>query len=129
MILAVLLVDHGSRRASAHEELMYAGNALAVSLRERGVASVVEIAHMEIAKPTIAEGVERCVDRGATHIRVIPCFLSRGRHVTEDVPALVQQAALDHPQVSIAVSPPLLDLPGFIAMLADHVVNISRSEP
>ncbi len=128
MSKAVLLVDHGSRRKSAHEELMSAGEKLAQQLQERGSALLVEVAHMEIASPSILEGVERCVQAGADTIFVVPCFLSRGRHVTEDVPRLVFEAAAKYPALQVQMSPPLLDLLGFIPMLAEHVVE-SMAEP
>ena len=120
---AVLLIDHGSRRLDAHEGLISAAETLAQVLRNRGQPSIVEIAHMELVEPSIAQAIERCVEQGAVRIKVVPCFLSRGRHVTEDVPAQLNLAAQTHPQLRIEMSPPLLELPGFIAMLADHLIG------
>lgn len=122
MTLAVLLVDHGSRRADAHEGLTWAGGRLEQILVARGApSSIVEIAHMELCAPSIAEGYQRCVQRGATRVLVIPCFLSRGRHVSEDIPAQAAAAAAQFPLVHYQLSPPLLELDGFIEMLAAYV--------
>ena len=42
---------------------------------------VVEVAHMELAEPTIEQAVGRCAAAGARRVVVAPYFLSRGRHV------------------------------------------------
>jgi sirohydrochlorin ferrochelatase len=76
---------------------------------------------MELRGPSITEGYQRCVERGATRVMLIPCFLSRGRHVAEDIPAQVAAAAAQFPHVHYQISPPLLELEGFIEMLAAFV--------
>ena len=122
MAVAVLLVDHGSRRADAHEGLIGAGGRLEQLLQARGSATrIIEIAHMELCEPSVAEGFRRCVERGAARVLVIPCFLSRGRHVTDDIPAQAAAAAAPFPDVHYEISPPLVELPGFTEMLAVFV--------
>jgi sirohydrochlorin ferrochelatase len=89
---ALLLVDHGSRRAEANALL----EALAELVRARAGVPV-HTAHMELASPSIAEGFGDCVSAGAEEVVVVPCFLAPGRHASEDVPRLVAQAAARHP--------------------------------
>lgn len=115
---AVLLVDHGSRRASAHQQFIELGERLQTHLTRSGVPMIVEIAHMEIAEPSIAQGLGRCVERGASDVTVLPCFLSRGRHVVEDIPALVREAVVEHPTLEWRIAPPLVELDGFVPLLA-----------
>jgi sirohydrochlorin ferrochelatase len=126
-----LLIDHGSRHPDAHEALTWAGASLEQVLRAHSTgeaapltAQIVEIAHMELSAPSIADGYARCVERGATEIVVIPCFLSRGRHVTQDIPTQLLTVAQEHPSVSYRLGPPLLELPGFIEMLATYVAGL-----
>ena len=57
---AILLVDHGSRRPEANEQL----ESIAQLLRDRDPERIVRVAHMEIASPTIAEGIAACVLQG-----------------------------------------------------------------
>ncbi|MGB3052774.1 MAG: CbiX/SirB N-terminal domain-containing protein [Polyangiales bacterium] len=101
---AVLLIDHGSRRAAANALL----DEVAALVKKRlGAGSIVEPAHMEIAEPTIAEGFARCVEQGATKVVVHPFMLSPGRHVTEDLPRLVAEAAAPHQGVRFSMAAPL----------------------
>lgn len=99
---ALLLIDHGSRRAASNELLLE----IAEQLRSRTDALVVP-AHMELADPTIEQGFEACVAAGATEVVAVPYFLSPGRHANEDVPRMVSEAAAKYPDVSYRVAPPL----------------------
>lgn len=51
--------------------------------REETGRPIVEIAHMEIAEPSIEVAFGRCVEQGATLVAVSPFFLSPGRHWQE----------------------------------------------
>lgn len=48
---------------------------------------------MEIASPSIKEGFAKCVQGGAKRVKVVPFFLAPGRHATEDIPRLMEEAA------------------------------------
>jgi len=100
---AILLVDHGSRRSAANELL----EAVAARVRERRPGTLVATAHLEIAEPGIAEGIDVCVKAGATEVIVHPYFLGPGRHTTSDIPAIVAEVATRHAGVRIRVSEPL----------------------
>lgn len=101
---AILLIDHGSRRAEANAML----ERMAELVRaEAGPDVVVRAAHMELAPPTIAEAFGACVEAGATEIVAHPYMLAPGRHAMEDIPALVEQAARAHPGVRWRLAPPL----------------------
>ncbi|MBI1320527.1 MAG: hypothetical protein GC168_16505 [Candidatus Hydrogenedens sp.] len=99
----VVIVDHGSRRAEANAMI----ECFAAVFRRTTGASIVEGAHMELAKPSIEQAVDRCVARGATRVVVALFFLSPGRHSREDIPELARAAAAKHPGVTVQVTEPL----------------------
>ena len=88
--VGVLLIDHGSRRASSNDRLLE----LAAAYEQRSPDHyVVRAAHMEIAAPSIEEGIRDLVEtEGVGRIVCHPYFLSPGRHVQEDIPELVAAA-------------------------------------
>ncbi len=100
---AVLLVDHGSRRAEANAVL----DRVAERVRRRRPGWIVHAAHMELAPPTLAEAFDACVAEGATEIVVHPYFLAPGRHSTDDIPRLVREASRRYPDVRVRISEPL----------------------
>jgi len=116
--LGLLLVDHGSRREAANAHLSCVGDLVAALA---GDAIAVVVAHMELADPNIAEGVRQLVvERGVQRIRVVPYFLSPGRHATEDVPRLVAEAVAPYPEVEAVVAPPLGLHEGLAATVLDR---------
>lgn len=111
----VLVVDHGSRRKEANEMLSEVGEML------QGKTELpVYTAHMELASPSIADGVDKCVKEGATHIIVVPFFLSPGRHSTKDIPQMTADAVANHPGVTFDIRPPIGTHPGIIDVILDR---------
>lgn len=101
---AILLIDHGSRRAEANAMLERVADLVRA---EAGPDVVVSIAHMELASPTIAEGFAACVEAGADEVVAHPFMLAPGRHAAEDIPRMVEEAAAAHPGVRWRVTDPL----------------------
>ena len=62
---------------------------------------------MELAEPSIATAFDKCVKMGATKIICHPYFLSRGRHVQEDIPALLLAASSNHENIEYVITEPL----------------------
>ena len=100
---AILVIDHGSLVEAANHML----ETVVMRMQEKRPDLIVEMAHMELAKPSIEDGISACVERGATHIVAHPYMLSPGRHATKDIPRMVEAVAQRYPQVSIQTSPPL----------------------
>ena len=100
---AIVLIDHGSRRAEANLQL----EELARKIRARKPEAIVRTAHLEIAAPNLGDAIDACVEDGATAIVVHPYFLGPGRHTTDDIPRLVAEASVRHPGVEVQMSAPL----------------------
>jgi sirohydrochlorin ferrochelatase len=66
---------------------------LSLTTRNLTGRPVVFPAHMEIATPTVADAVASAVAAGASRVVIAPYFLSDGRHMSEDIPALAAAAA------------------------------------
>ena len=116
---AILLIDHGSRRAEANEMLDCMANLVQAMV---GPSVVVRHAHMELAEPDIATGFRACVEAGATEVVAFPYMLSPGRHATSDIPDLVAAAAREHPQVAWRVT----DAFGVHERLAEVILERAR---
>lgn len=99
---ALLLVAHGSRREASNEEIR------ALTRRVAALAGAdfgrVECAFLELAEPSIPDGIQRCIDAGADEVVVLPYFLSEGRHVAEDIPAEVRIKQDEHPEANIHIA-------------------------
>src|SRR6476619_5872635 len=99
---AILLIDHGSKRDQA--------NAMLADVRDMiqeqaGPDVIIEYSHMELAEPTIEQGIAACVKRGATEVIAFPYMLSPGKHSTRDIPRMIDDAAKKFPGVKFSVTP------------------------
>ena len=115
---ALIVVDHGSRREEANAMLAEVGRLIA----ESDGSYHVEVAHMELAEPSLAAAFDACVRAGARDVTVCPYMLSPGRHSTEDIPALATEAARAHPGVTFRVAEAL----GIDRRLAEVVLSRAR---
>ncbi|KAL4422405.1 hypothetical protein ABPG75_008602 [Micractinium tetrahymenae] len=113
--VGVVIVDHGSRKAESNDTLFE----FAALYRRVTGRPLVEVAHMELAEPTIEQAVARCVAAGASRVIVAPYFLSRGRHVQHDIPDLVAAAAAAHPGVECVIAEPI----GIDSLMAQLIEN------
>jgi sirohydrochlorin ferrochelatase len=117
--VAVIVVDHGSRRAEANGSFETFVRASADLLPY----PIVEPAHMELAEPSIGSAFDRCVDRGATVVAVAPYFLGPGNHWDRDIPDLAQVAGARHPGVRWLVAAPLGPDPQLMTIVEGRVAQ------
>lgn len=102
---ALILLDHGSRRAAANCGLVSLARGVAEAAASRYLC--VEPAHMEVAAPSLDQAFGRCVAAGAERIVVVLFFLAAGTHSTDDVPRLAVEAAALHGDVEYVLTSPL----------------------
>lgn len=114
---ALLLVGHGSRRAASNDEVREISQRLGDRAGED--YGLVKCAFLELAEPSIPDGIEACIQAGADEVVVLPYFLSAGRHVVEDIPNEVQGKIDQHPGVSISIAPYLGAADGVVDLLLD----------
>lgn len=99
---ALLIVAHGSRRESSNEEVRQI--AKQVSQIAGDEFGLVDSGFLELADPSIPDGIQRCLEAGATEVVVLPYFLSAGRHVAEDIPAEIKLAQDRNPAAKISLA-------------------------
>jgi len=97
-VVGVLLIDHGSRNKASNDRLeemarLYQGFSTKSNKNNDDDIVLVEAAHMEIASPSIPDGLISLIDQGVDEIVCHPYFLSaKGRHVSEDIPEILDDA-------------------------------------
>ncbi|WYT57237.1 precorrin-3B C(17)-methyltransferase [Paenibacillus sp. FSL K6-1217] len=99
----VLLVGHGSRIQAGNEELLEFTRLLA----DRKPELKVETCFIELASPSIAGGIARCIEGGAAEIYVVPIILFAAGHSKLDIPMAIDEAKLRYPGVKFIYGRPL----------------------
>ena len=100
---AILLVAHGSKRAQANNEVISIAEKLRNACSEK--FSIVHAAFLEFSEISILDGIKLCIEKGATSIVVLPYFLNSGKHLMEDIPNIVKNAANRYPHIKIKIAP------------------------
>lgn len=117
---ALLIVAHGSRRAESNDEV----RTLTDRIRQQAGDEFVDVrcAFLELAEPSIPQGIDACIQAGARSVKVYPYFLSAGTHVVEDLPKAVQIKRDQHPGVDIQ----LVDYLGSSSSMAELILHQAR---
>ena len=111
---SLLVVAHGSRRQASNDEV----RTLILKLREQAnVFAQIDCAFLELAEPSIPNGLRQLIKRGATDLIVLPYFLSAGRHVVEHIPAEIEIVRQEYPKISILLVPHLGAADGITTLL------------
>ncbi|HEY7750270.1 MAG TPA: sirohydrochlorin chelatase [Aestuariivirgaceae bacterium] len=91
--LGVMLCGHGSRDENAVAEFAV----LAGHLQRRMADRPVEFGYLEFARPIIKEGLDRLRAAGVTRALAVPGMLFAAGHAKNDIPAVLNTYAANHP--------------------------------
>ncbi len=92
-----LLIGHGSRDADGNQEFMNFVN----EIRRASPEQQFEACFLELATPTIPDGIDACVQQGANRIVVVPVILLAASHVKLEIPECLDAARQKYPNVEI----------------------------
>lgn len=119
---AVVLFGHGARDPEWARPMQRARGLLLES--EPGLA--VELAFLEFMQPTLAEAIDRLVADGVGRVTVVPVFLAQGGHLKKDVPVLVEEARVRHPQCEIRQVLAVGEADTVVAAIAGYAARCGR---
>jgi|SRR5690606_3396937 sirohydrochlorin ferrochelatase len=99
---AVLYVAHGSRvKAGIQEAYRFVEK-----VKVKTGVKIQELCFLELAEPSISQGIKNCMLKGATSIAVVPIFLFSANHMKYDFPKAINQVKKHYPQVPITLGKP-----------------------
>ena len=114
----IVLFAHGSRDpqwARPFEQL-------AASLA-RQADGPVKLAFLELMPPSLEQAIAALAKEGVRAIRIVPVFLGKGGHVSDDLPRLAAKASKDHPTVRVRLDPPIGEQDAVIEAIAAAVAR------
>jgi len=106
---------HGSRIPEANDAVLE----IASMVKQMTGYGIVEVSYREMHLPSIQQGIDTCVAKGAERVLLVPYFLFIGAHVQEDLPEEMKQAKERYPDVEFAMGTHL----GVHSKLAEVVVE------
>lgn len=115
---SLVIVAHGSRRQASNDEVRELSSRIATITGQQ--FQQVKAAFLELAEPSIPDGIQQCIDDGAKEIVVFPYFLSAGRHVVEDIPGEVDISRNSNPAIKIDIVPYLGSIGKIVDLIAEQ---------
>jgi len=100
---AILYIAHGSRVKEGVEQAV----TFLQGVQQEVDVAIQEICFLELATPTIAEGIASCIRKGATAIAVMPILLLAAQHAKHDIPKEMAKAQKLYPYVKFTYGEPL----------------------
>jgi sirohydrochlorin cobaltochelatase len=119
---AVVLFGHGARDPEWARPMARTRDAILA----RAPALRVELAFLELMRPTLAEAIDGLLAQGVTRITVVPMFLAQGGHLKRDVPELIQAARTRHPGCHIEQAQAVGEADSVIAAMAGYAWQCAR---
>lgn len=112
----ILLIAHGSRVPEANLEV----HQLAERLQKK-LERVVQACFLELGEPNIPEGVDLALKKSPREIVVLPYFLTQGRHVLEDIRAILAEKAKAYPETPLRLLDYVGAHPKMVELLKDLI--------
>jgi sirohydrochlorin cobaltochelatase len=97
----IVLFAHGSRDPLWHKPM----EAVASHIAAAAPQTPVECAYLEISTPDLTTATHKLIARGVNAITVVPLFLGVGKHAREDLPQLLVNLRVNHPDVHFTLQP------------------------
>ena len=116
----VLVIAHGSRTSEYNDSVI----TLVEQLKVRLQTGLMEVGFLELAEPSIPEGIKALAGKGMEELVVYPFFLARGVHLKKDVPRVVEEAlVLLEREIPYQIMEPLGMHPEILDIVTDNLLN------
>lgn len=115
---AVVLLGHGSIREQANVEVRNMWQMVAQQLPDLLISGC----FVEVAEPTLEQEIDRLAGEGMERIVIVPMFLTRGNHLSNGIPRILEAITQKYPQVRIDLTQHL----GIDPLLAEIIKNRLR---
>ncbi|ARK29450.1 Sirohydrochlorin cobaltochelatase [Halalkalibacter krulwichiae] len=99
-----MYIGHGSRVKDGNVELQ---QFVEKAKSSHPTIFIQECCFLELAEPTIEEGVEACIKKGATKIAVVPVLLLTAMHAKVDIPEAIDRMKIKYPHIVFTYGRPI----------------------
>lgn len=83
----------------------------------------VSLAFLELMSPRLPEVVNEMVQNDCVDITVVPVFFGQGGHVLRDLPVMIEQLKIDHPQLRLSAAAAVGENPEVLQAIAGYCAS------
>ena len=118
---AILYIGHGTRLAEGVAQC----KTFIELVKQHIDVPIQETAFLELVEPTIEEGVNRCIEQGATKIAIIPLLLLTAHHAKLDIPQEFEVIQSKYPTIEFTFGNPLGIEKSIVLEVIDKVQRVT----
>ena len=119
MTTGIILFAHGSRDPQWRLPI----EAVAARIAERQHGTLVRCAYLELCQPSLPDAAIDLIAAGVGKIRVFPMFFGVGKHAREDLPLLINDIRVAHPDLVVELLPTAGEFDELISLMADIALS------
>jgi sirohydrochlorin cobaltochelatase len=112
---AIVLFAHGARDPAWAEPF----RRIVERLRNNHPETHLELAFLEMMRPSLTEAMAALAEGGFVHVTVVPLFLAQGGHLKEDLPRLLDDIRRHYPSLRMDVTQAIGDSEELTNAIAD----------
>lgn len=101
---AILFVGHGSKDREGNDQVRQFIEEMRKNWDD---TLLVQTCFLEFERPTVNQGIDVCVEKGADHIVIIPIMLLQAGHSKIHIPAAIDEAKKKYPFVQFTYGRPI----------------------
>ncbi|MGD8189572.1 sirohydrochlorin chelatase [Brevibacillus ginsengisoli] len=113
---AILFVGHGSKDPEGNQEVIQFIDTLAPQID----VPIIETCFLEFEQPTVTQGLQTCIQKGATRIVVIPLMLFAAGHAKLHIPHEIDEMKELYPHVTFTYGKPVGIHPNMVELLGER---------
>lgn len=121
MTTGLIILAHGSKRVETKQTLAE----IVELIKQKGSFKAIEEAYLQFCDPTLEDAVKKHAQKGIKNIVIMPYFLFKGIHNTEDIPNEIARLQEIYPETEITLTEPL----GVDERLAQIVIDRVKEVP
>ena len=99
---SLIIIAHGSRKETSNSEVIKIVDDIKNS---DTLYNNIESAFLEFATPTIEQSVKKCIEEKSQEIDIYPYFLNSGKHVTSDIPNVIEELKIKYLNIKFSILP------------------------
>ncbi|MFB4164080.1 sirohydrochlorin chelatase [Alteribacillus sp. JSM 102045] len=116
---AVLFIGHGSRKHEGNENIL----SFVEKIKENMNVPFIETGFLEFAAPTISDGIDACVKRGADNVALVPIMFFPAGHSKIHIPHAIDEAKEKYPAVRFTYGRPIGVHPEMVNILQEKLAE------
>ncbi len=124
----IIIIGHGSPLKEANN-LRIVGRFLHNILHPMCDKECVRVAYLQFERPDLRECIEDALRDGVKRIIIHPYFLSKGMHVTKDIPEIIEEARGRYPHLEFLYTEPLGFHEKLIEIIRERIEGVRFKTP